>query len=109
MKNVSLSLFVIQSNELLNRNCSPPETLALARSRQKQRIVRPLVLDTLFRASSFRNSGCHTCVVFVSCVFACLNFEKNIQRIDRKPEVFQHQDFFIARGVLRGKTRNERL
>ena len=34
-----LSLFVIQSNELLNGNYSPAETLALARSRQKQRIV----------------------------------------------------------------------
>ena len=34
MKNVSLSLFVIQSNELLNGNCSPAETLALARARK---------------------------------------------------------------------------
>ena len=48
---------LIQSNELLNRNCSPPETLALAHSRQNQRIVRPLVLGTLFRASSFRSRG----------------------------------------------------
>ena len=52
-----LSLFVLQSNELLNGNCSPPETLALARARQKQRILRPLVLGTLFRASSFRTRG----------------------------------------------------
>ena len=56
-KCVSLSLFVLQSNELLNGNCSPPETLALARSRQKQRILRPLVLETLFRASNFRSRG----------------------------------------------------
>ena len=59
-KCVSLSLFVLQSNELLNGNCSPPETLALARSRQKQRIVRPLVLGTLFRASSL-GSRCALC------------------------------------------------
>ena len=57
MKNVSLSLFVIQSNELLNGNYSPAETLALARSRQKQRILRPLVLGTLFRASSLGSPG----------------------------------------------------
>ena len=44
-ENVCLSLFVIQSNELLNGICSPAETLALARSRQKQRILRPLVGD----------------------------------------------------------------
>ena len=56
-KCVSLSLFVIQSNELLNGNCSPAETLALARAQQKQRIVRPLVLETLFRASSLRSRG----------------------------------------------------
>ena len=60
MKNVSLSLFVIQSNELLNGNCSPAETLALARARQKRRILRPLVLGTLFRASSL-GSRCALC------------------------------------------------